>query len=99
MTKMSDQFYIVTKAHEAIWPRGVLLFWGPDSNGYSTTLEHAGKYSREEALKICRLRPQMGKPLDFMIPCEAVDASAVRVVDLDKFKELMSHQQGQVPNE
>jgi hypothetical protein len=41
----------------------------------------------------------MGKPLDFMIPCEAVDASAVRVVDLDKFKELMSHQQGQVPNE
>jgi hypothetical protein len=46
MTKMSDQFYIVTKAHEAIWPRGVLLFWGPDSNGYSTTLEH---YVTDEA--------------------------------------------------
>lgn len=83
-----DEFYIITKAHEAIWPRGVILFWGPNHSGYSTTLELAGRYNREEAESICNVRPQGSEPLDFMVPCSVVKQASRRIVDIDLFKSL-----------
>jgi hypothetical protein len=87
MMSEPQEYYILTKAHEAIWPQGVILFWAENHNGYSTFLEKAGKYSEEEARDICRIRGDYG-PVDFMVPCEIVDAQAVSVVDIDKFAEL-----------
>lgn len=78
------EYYIATKSHESIWPGGVILFWAPKSNGYSTFLEAAGRYSEDEAKKIV----SHPRSTDFMIPCESVEAVAVRVVDIDKFREL-----------
>jgi hypothetical protein len=42
---MRKEYYIITKAHEALWPRGVMLFWAADEKGYSAFLEKAGRYS------------------------------------------------------
>ena len=81
---MSEQlYYIATKNHEYIWPGGVILWWGPDASGYSTTLDMAGKYTYERASKICGKGQRGG---DFMVPVEK--AEAVRVVDIDKLREL-----------
>lgn len=82
----NEQFYVLTKAHEAIWPRGVILFWGPNRSGYSTTLELAGRYSKDEAESICKVRPQGSEQIDFMVPCSTVEQASRRIVDLDLFK-------------
>jgi hypothetical protein len=79
------QYYILTKAHKAIWPGGTILFWGPDEKGYTTMVERAGKYSEAHALRIVATRD--GKS-DFMVPCEVVEAAAIQVVDIDRFDEL-----------
>jgi hypothetical protein len=83
------EYYILTKAHEALWPRGVCLFWAANYSGYSTTLEYAGHYSEEEAKKISKPRDSGLGQEDFAIPCEIVDSLAVRVVDIDKFDDLV----------
>ena len=80
------EFYIITTAHKAIWPGGVLLFWGANKSGYSTFLEQAGRYSEEEARKIAKPRDSGFPPVDFMVPCEEIEAQAIRVVDADKFR-------------
>jgi len=73
------EYYIVTKAHSAIWPGGVLLFWAANRCGYSTFLEAAGRYSEEEARDICHCRG--GEQMDFPVPCDLVEKEAIRVVD------------------
>ena len=55
------------------------LFWKPKSCGYTRIIEKAGKYSEEEAKKICRLRGE-----EFMVPCELIESKAIRVVDFDE---------------
>lgn len=82
------QYYIITTAHQAIWPGGVLLFWAANHSGYSTFLEKAGRYSEDEARKICKPRDKGIGLQEFMVKCEVVEASAVRVVDLDLFQKL-----------
>lgn len=37
-----------------IWSNEHRLWWRPQSAGYTASLETAGRYSREEAVKICR---------------------------------------------
>jgi hypothetical protein len=81
------EYYILTKAHEALWPRGVCLFWAANESGYSTSLENAGRYPEEAERGICRLRDSVGQT-DFMVPCEVVEQQSVRVVDIDKFEKL-----------
>ena len=76
-------YYIITKNHKALWPRGVLLFWGANQRGYSTFLEGAGRYSEAEAKEIHN--PEHG---NYMVPCWKIDAQAVRVVDIDKMQEF-----------
>ena len=44
---MADKYLIWSNVHN--------LWWGPDSRGYTLNIDLAGKYSREEALKICAL--------------------------------------------
>jgi hypothetical protein len=87
---MEQQYYIITTAHEAIWPGGVLLFWAANECGYSTFLEQAGRYSEEQAKKICKSRDSVIGQEDFMVPCEAVEAEAIRVVDIDKLQKLVT---------
>ena len=82
-----QQYYILTKAHKALWPRGVILFWAENRGGYSTFLEKAGRYSEDEAKSICGLRGQ-----DYMVPCDVIEAQSVRVVDIDKFNDLVKEE-------
>ena len=82
------EYYILTKAHKSLWPRGVCLFWAANEEGYSATLEYAGRYSEEEAKGISKPRDRGIGQEDFAVPCEVVEAQAVRVVDIDKFNEL-----------
>jgi hypothetical protein len=82
---MEQEYYIITTRHRAIWPTGVLLFWGPDHCGYAATLENAGKYSEYEAKKICdsgRLQTE------FMVPCEEIEKASRRIVGLGKMKDF-----------
>lgn len=37
-----------------VWSNEHRCWWGADRCGYTTSLEHAGRYSRDDALKICR---------------------------------------------
>jgi len=75
------EYYIITKAHDALWPRGVMLFWAADQKGYSTSLEMAGRYTAERAESICKFSPDAR-----MVPCEVLEAKAIRVVDYDLWR-------------
>lgn len=68
-----EEFYIVMKS-----PHGsdYALFWRPNREGYTRVLDRAGRYSKEEAEKICRLRGE-----EFMVLCEAAERMAMSVVD------------------
>lgn len=57
MSKMIDkeQFVIVCNRHnDMVFGGNAILFWGPDSNGYTACLETAGLYGKEEALTIAK---------------------------------------------
>lgn len=73
---MSEQlFYIICHGHSTngSWD---ILFWKPDSCGYTIRLDEAGKYTKDT---LPRLYPEKG----FAIPCEEVDDAAHRAVDRD----------------
>jgi hypothetical protein len=69
-----NDYVIVTTKHEA-WPRGVMLFWGPERSGYTSILDDAGRYTREEAASICGDSTEC-----FMVAFADLDKEAVRVV-------------------
>ncbi len=47
-----------------IWSNEHRAWWRPNARGYTLQLEKAGRYSRDEALKHCRVRDQVpGEPL------------------------------------
>ena len=47
-----------------IWSNEHRAWWRPNSRGYTLQLEKAGRYSRDEALKHCRVRDQVpGEPM------------------------------------
>jgi hypothetical protein len=77
--KEMTQYYIVLNS-----PHGsdYALFWRSNEEGYTRIIDKAGKYSEDDAKRICRMR---GK--EFMVPCEVVEKAAVRVADFgDLFK-------------
>lgn len=37
-----------------VWSNEHNAWWGPNHRGYVNRVEHAGRYSKEEALKICQ---------------------------------------------
>lgn len=46
-----------------------ILWWKHNAKGYTTDINEAGKYSYEEAEKICRNRPQY----DIAYECSIID--------------------------
>lgn len=46
-----DQEYLVWSNEHRAW-------WRPNSRGYTIDMTKAGRYSREDAIKICRSRDQ-----------------------------------------
>ncbi len=47
-----------------VWSNEHRLWWRANSSGYTTDMRRAGRYTREEAISICRGRDQdHGKPL------------------------------------
>lgn len=55
------------------------IFWRPNRSGYTHILEEAGRYSKEEAIKISVPRDSGEAQVDFMVPCETVEAVCKRV--------------------
>ena len=47
---MNDKYLIACLRYDS---GNFLLLWGPKRNGYTTNLNGAGVYTKEEALKIC----------------------------------------------
>ena len=47
-----------------IWSNEHRAWWRPNSRGYTAHLEKAGRYSRNDALALCRTRDQVpGEPM------------------------------------
>jgi hypothetical protein len=67
---LSDLYYIM---ETTTWVGDHVLFWRPESKGYTTDLDKAGRYTKEEAQKIEAVRGT-----DKALPCELVDRHAVR---------------------
>lgn len=66
---MNDFCYLIWSNYHRAW-------WRPNSGGYTTFLKCAGRYSREDALAICK-SARDGWPLDggpSEIPVVAADA-------------------------
>lgn len=74
---MSEElFYVIDISRER---RGdVLMFWKPKDCGYTTALEQAGKYTREQIF--ARLDYYSNGTETIAVPCAEVDSHAVRVV-------------------
>lgn len=56
------------------------IWWGPDHSGYTTDIDKAGRYTKEEADKIYKNRPKLDKP----IPWSKVEPHIKRHVHFDK---------------
>lgn len=41
-----------------VWSNEHCAWWGPNRSNYYTSIESAGRYSLEEAMRICRFRSQ-----------------------------------------
>lgn len=37
-----------------IWSNEHVAWWRPDHSGYTVSIEYAGRYSREDAMQICK---------------------------------------------
>jgi len=72
-SRQAQLFYLMCKSERG--HGDTVLWWKPDSRGYTTVLDKAGKYTAEEAAS-------KWPPLVAAIPCEEAEALAVRVVPL-----------------
>lgn len=70
---MSEQLYY-------IWSGGysgdALIWWGKDSRGYTSNLDNAGKYTKDEAKRICSNSDRR----EMAFPVEYIDGNAHRAV-------------------
>ena len=39
------------------------IWWGPDHSGYTTDIDKAGRYTKEQADKIHKNRPKLDQPI------------------------------------
>lgn len=81
---MSEQLYYIQ--NQAVCGN-CCFWWKPDSCGYTSNLDEAGKYDSQEAARIERGRPGFDKAW----PVELIDSFAARHVDIQK---LLSRDQG-----
>lgn len=61
---------------------GRALWWCPNSNGYTTLLEEAGRYSKEEADRLCSPGENIAVP-----ESEALDKAVTVVVDFGQWED------------
>jgi hypothetical protein len=74
---MEELYYIRTEGYSG----NTLIWWRPNSKGYTADLNKAGKYSKEEAKKICK-----GSQTELAYNVEKVDLlkkGIMRVVHCD----------------
>jgi hypothetical protein len=60
------------------------IWWGPNHNGYTTDIDKAGRYTKDEADKIYRNRPKLDKPILW----SKVEPMIVRHVHINKVREF-----------
>lgn len=87
-----SQFLIYSKKHS----RGIATWWRPNSQGYTYDIKQAGRYSEEEAKKICE--PSRGDSI--MLTVE--DAERLRTdhqVDMGSYRNSETFEEitGQAP--
>jgi len=70
--EMTEYYIVLNSPHGSDYA----LFWRPNSQGYTRQIDLAGRYSEKKAKEICRMRGE-----EFMVPCDEVEAVAVRVAD------------------
>jgi len=66
-----------------------VLWWGVNGGGYTTDIEKAGKYTEDEAQKICKNRNT-----DRAFPCKYIDSIISKHVDMqnvDRKKRMHIH--------
>lgn len=71
--------------------QGIAMWWRPESEGYTTDVDAAGRYSADESAKIAR----SGHGKDIRVPVSAIDrvVTTRRIVDIgdaDNYSELMA---------
>lgn len=66
-----------------------VLWWGPNSSGYTTHLDQAGEYEEEEARRIERLRGT-----DRAVPVEIARACATMQVNADRLRDALGKDPG-----
>lgn len=76
--------YILTTKHG--FPDGQLLFWAPNSCGYTTDIDGAGLYSRWAAEKIV----EEARGECHIVTREEADAVARRHIDASKLRDLVT---------
>ncbi len=93
---MAEQLYVIRSIkNDQHRPKGdeAATWWGPDSRGYTSDLSQAGKYTLEEAKKICDPNQEIrfegkGKnerqyPEELMVPLEL--ASELAQLNVNKY--------------
>ncbi len=64
-----------------------VIWWGWNNNGYTPDIESAGKYTKEEAMKICKNRPsEVAWPVDYINSNTKARTMIVDMQYLDKDK-------------
>jgi len=79
---MTEESYLIL--HVGTIVGDCAVWWGPDHRGYTTDIDKAGRYTKEEAEKIHRGRPKLDKP----IPWSKVEPLILRHVLFDKATRL-----------
>ena len=71
----ATEYFIVLKS-----PHGsdYAMFWRANHCGYTRRINEAGRYSKDEAERICKLRGE-----EVMVPCGEIEEHAVRVVNFE----------------
>lgn len=59
-----------------IWAQDYSLYWGPNRGGYTSNLARAGRYTREEADSIAKVRGT-DIPQEAPLPCAACGGSGL----------------------
>ncbi len=81
---MSESEYYIPSHKRGYWS-GNLVFWGPSRSGYYSSIDSAGRYSKEEADEITKF---CGGKDSVALECETVERVARRVIPAEYAKEL-----------
>lgn len=69
-----EKFYIQNTSN---YIGNCMMWWALESRGYTSNIENAHKYTKEEAVAICR-----GSERARMWPCDYIDKHTTKVVDM-----------------